>query len=61
MHLKIQMEKIEVMDHHDGTMTLYAHGSPDSRLVEVGEEVVQRPSNYENRNYWKFYRSTSTF
>lgn len=50
-----------VIDHHDGTMTLYAHGSPDSRLVEVGEEVVQRPSNYENRNYWKFYRSTFAF
>lgn len=30
-----------VIDHHDGTMTLYAHGSPDSRVVQVGDEVVQ--------------------
>lgn len=30
-----------VIDHHDGTMTLYAHMSPDSRRVSKGEEVVQ--------------------
>jgi peptidoglycan hydrolase CwlO-like protein len=24
-----------VIDHHDGTMTLYAHGTPNSRTVEV--------------------------
>lgn len=29
-----------VIDHHDGTMTLYAHGLPNSRKVEVGDEVV---------------------
>ena len=28
-----------VIDHHDGTMTLYAHGLPNSRVVEVGDEV----------------------
>ncbi len=30
-----------VIDHHDGTMTLYAHGSPGSRLVSVGDVVSQ--------------------
>lgn len=30
-----------VIDHHDGTMTLYAHGLPDSRVVEVNDEVQQ--------------------
>ncbi len=30
-----------VIDHHDGTMTLYAHGYPGSRLVSVDQEVVQ--------------------
>ncbi len=29
-----------VIDHHDGTMTLYAHGLPNSRTVEVGDKVV---------------------
>lgn len=28
-----------VIDHHDGTMTLYAHGTPDSRTVKEGDEV----------------------
>ena len=28
-----------VIDHHDGTMTLYAHGLPNSRKVNVGDEV----------------------
>ncbi len=28
-----------VIDHHDGTMTLYAHGMADSRIVEEGDEV----------------------
>ena len=30
-----------VIDHHDGTMTLYAHMSPNSRRVSVGESVAQ--------------------
>ncbi len=30
-----------VIDHHDGTMTLYAHGEPGSRKVSVGDEVSQ--------------------
>ena len=30
-----------VVDHHDGTMTLYAHGTPNSRRVQVGDEVKQ--------------------
>ena len=30
-----------VIDHHDGTMTLYAHMSPGSRLVGVGTSVYQ--------------------
>ena len=30
-----------VIDHHDGTMTLYAHGYPGSRLVTPGQSVVQ--------------------
>lgn len=30
-----------VIDHHDGTMTLYAHMSPNSRTVSKGDEVVQ--------------------
>ena len=36
-----------VIDHHDGTMTLYAHGNPDSRVVKPGDEVKQRSINYE--------------
>ncbi|MBR2289367.1 MAG: peptidoglycan DD-metalloendopeptidase family protein [Clostridia bacterium] len=43
-----------VIDHHDGTMTLYAHGTPDSRQVLPGDEVVQRTINYEIRVYRKF-------
>ena len=42
-----------VIDHHDGTMTLYAHGMPDSRMVQVNDEVTQRSSYYEVWNYWK--------
>ncbi len=30
-----------VINHHDGTMTLYAHGAPGSRLVSVGQSVRQ--------------------
>lgn len=30
-----------MIDHHDGTMTLYAHMSPDSRTVQKGDSVVQ--------------------
>lgn len=30
-----------VINHHDGTMTLYAHGAPGSRLVGEGQSVSQ--------------------
>lgn len=30
-----------VIDHHDGTMTLYGHMSPNSRTVSKGDEVSQ--------------------
>ncbi len=30
-----------VIDHHDGTMTLYAHMYPGSRMVSAGENVSQ--------------------
>lgn len=30
-----------VINHHDGTMTLYAHGAPGSRLVSSGQTVSQ--------------------
>lgn len=30
-----------IINHHDGTMTLYAHGSPGSRLVSRGDTVSQ--------------------
>ncbi len=30
-----------VINHHDGTMTLYAHGAPGSRLVSPGQSVRQ--------------------
>lgn len=30
-----------VIDHHDGTMTLYAHGLPNSRTVKKDDEVLQ--------------------
>ena len=30
-----------VINHHDGTMTLYAHGAPGSRLVTRGQSVSQ--------------------
>ena len=30
-----------VINHHDGTMTLYAHGAPGSRLVSPGQSVSQ--------------------
>ena len=30
-----------VIDHHDGTMTLYGHMSPNSRVVSQGDEVAQ--------------------
>lgn len=29
------------IDHHDGTVTLYAHGMENSRLVQYGDEVSQ--------------------
>lgn len=40
-----------VIDHHDGTMTLYAHGYPDSRIVEVGEDVKQGQVIMKSRFY----------
>ena len=30
-----------VIDHHDGTMTLYGHMRPNSRTVSAGQNVVQ--------------------
>lgn len=30
-----------IINHHDGTMTLYAHGKPGSRLVKEGDTVKQ--------------------
>lgn len=30
-----------VINHHDGTMTLYAHGAPGSRRVSEGQKVIQ--------------------
>lgn len=30
-----------MIDHHDGTMTLYAHMSPGTRTVQKGDSVVQ--------------------
>ena len=30
-----------VINHHDGTMTLYAHGAPGSRRVSAGQSVKQ--------------------
>lgn len=30
-----------IINHHDGTMTLYAHGKPGSRLVVEGQSVSQ--------------------
>ena len=30
-----------IINHHDGTMTLYAHGKPGSRLVKAGDKVKQ--------------------
>lgn len=30
-----------VINHHDGTMTLYAHGNPGSRLVQENQKVKQ--------------------
>ena len=50
-----------VIDHHDGTMTLYAHGTPNSRAVQVNDEVVQRTSNNEIWFNWKLYWTTFTF
>ena len=50
-----------VVDHHDGTMTLYAHGMPNSRVVSVGDEVVQRSSFNEVWNNRKFNRSAFAF
>lgn len=50
-----------VIDHHDGTMTLYAHGSPDSRVVQVGDDVEQRTGINEIWNNWKFNWSTFAF
>ena len=49
-----------VVDHHDGTMTLYAHGSPNSRVVNKNDEVTQRTTFNEVRFNWKFNRSTSS-
>ncbi len=50
-----------VVDHHDGTMTLYAHGTPNSRVVNVNDEVSQRTTFNEIRVNWKFNWSTFAF
>ena len=50
-----------VIDHHDGTMTLYAHGTPNSRVVQVGDEVEQRTGNYEIWYNGKFNRTSFAF
>lgn len=50
-----------VIDHHDGTMTLYAHGTPDSRVVQVGDEVVQRTITNEIWINREFNRTAFTF
>ena len=50
-----------VIDHDDGTMTLYAHGTPDSRMVQEGDKVTQRTSDNAIRYNWKFNRTTFTF
>ena len=50
-----------VVDHHDGTMTLYAHGLPDSRVVNVNDEVSSRSNFNEIWNNRQFNRTTFTF
>lgn len=50
-----------VINHHDGTMTLYAHMSAGSRKVSVGQSVSQGQAI---RNCWfngKFIRNSSSF
>ena len=50
-----------VIDHHDGTMTLYAHGYPNSRLVNVGDEVKQGQIIMHSRINREFNRTTFAF
>lgn len=50
-----------VINHHDGTMTLYAHMLSGSRRVSVGQSVSQGQAlrySWLNR---KFYRNTPSF
>ena len=50
-----------VIDHHDGTMTLYAHGLPNSRKVQNNDEVVAGQTIMLSRFNWKFNWTTSSF
>ena len=50
-----------VIDHHDGTMTLYAHGLANSRTVQVGDEVEAGQVIMLSGSTRKFNRSTFTF
>lgn len=50
-----------VIDHHDGTMTLYAHGLPDSRKVISGDEVEAGQTIMLVGSTRKFNRASFTF
>lgn len=50
-----------IVNHHDGTMTLYAHMQPGSRTVTEGAEVSQRTSFRNCRKHRKLYRTTFAF
>ena len=50
-----------VIDHHDGTMTLYAHGTADSRTVQEGDEVEAGQVIMLSGSTRKFYRTTFAF
>lgn len=50
-----------VIDHHDGTMTLYAHGTADSRTVKEGDEVEAGQVIMLSGSTRKFYGTASTF
>ena len=45
-----------VVNHHDGTMTLYGHMRSGSRTVKVGDEVKQ---GQVLRNCWKYWKCFS--
>ena len=49
-----------VINHHDGTMTLYAHGLAGSRRVSVGQEVKQGQVIMLVGSTRKFKRTTFT-